>query len=405
MAAALAACLALAGGSVAAGQVPDAESVADAVAGGDSIVDPGDPVFRAGREEALEALREAREERADAQARAERRVSRRAFKGLRREEVLSLAERKFPDLIGRADGRPLRLPNGLQIAAPVSEIAVRLETALGKGAGVAVSTHPVAVDAGGRLEPVDLDLVADGGVLRSRLPAVDVEYPLTADGPVRVGESGVSFEAVGAQPAGSVTDANELFYPDALAGDTDFALVPKPEGVEAFWQLRSEDSPEQLALEFTLPAGARLELIATPPGAARIVAADGSLLANVLAPAAVDADGTAVPVEASVEGGILTLGVAHRDQDLAYPILVDPTVAEHWRHSTPGDPGSFVNCGDGTNAGKWTYVASLPNGSAAFLPFCDATSLGWGHGLYVGQWANFWVQRCVDEPVVLACAA
>src|SRR4051812_6450448 len=51
------------------------------------------------------------------------------YADLSRRAARRLAERAFPALIGRADGAPAILPNGLEIAQPLSETSARVETA------------------------------------------------------------------------------------------------------------------------------------------------------------------------------------------------------------------------------------------------------------------------------------
>ena len=315
------------------GVSPDAEAQSSSSA---PFFQPGDPVFRSGHERAEEALLRRSERRNDPVLRAERRASRDAFKDLDRSGAWSLAKRKFPDFVGRSDGSPLRLSSGLRAVEPLDETTVRLETATGNPAGIAVSSAPVATLRDGRLELVDLSFVAERGTLSSRRPAIDVRYPRVASGAVALAGGGVSFRPVGATAVDSVAETTELFFPDALPGDTDYALVPKPQGVEAFWQLRSQASPESVALEFDLPPGARLRLADDVPGGAEVVAADGSTLAAVTPPMAFDADGTSISLTTAVDGSRLVMQVPHRGKDVAYPILVDPLVYEYWSRPVPG---------------------------------------------------------------------
>ncbi len=65
-------------------------------------------------------------------------------------------------------------------------------------------------------------------------------------------------------------------------------------------------------------------------GGAEVVNSDGKVQARVPNPYAVDAEGTEVPVTLQAKGDSIILGVSHREQDLAYPILADPSIEEAW---------------------------------------------------------------------------
>jgi hypothetical protein len=60
-----------------------------------------------------------------------------------------------------------------------------------------------------------------------------------------------------AAPEASVVVGEKVVYP-GTAVDTDFMAEPVPEGVETSWLLRSEASPQDNALRFSLPDGASL---------------------------------------------------------------------------------------------------------------------------------------------------
>ena len=96
-----------------------------------------------------------------------------------------------------------------------------------------------------------------------------------------------------------------VFYPE-VEEDTDLLVSPTATGVEFFDQLRSEDSPKTLRFRVQMPEGAELRSDAT---GAEVVAGDGSRLAEVPPPNAVDSQGTEVPVKMSAEGGSLVIDV------------------------------------------------------------------------------------------------
>ena len=133
-------------------------------------------------------------------------------------------------------------------------------------------------------------------------------------------------------------------------------------------QLRSPDSPERFRWRLDLPDGARLQLSSTEPGA-EIIAADGAKLAHITAPVAWDADDVEVKTALAVEGHDLVVDVAHRDADVRYPVMLDPTILEdgaHW----------FSNSSTAVDLTGWKW--SDPN--SRFTYFYGAAYLG--NGMY-----------------------
>ncbi len=126
----------------------------------------------------------------------------------------------------------------------------------------------------------------------------------------------------GASVAGRVVGGQSVFFPE-IGRDMDASVAPTVGGAELFAVLRSRLSPEQVRYRVALPAGASLQM--TPDGGAAVVRG-GVVLADIKPPSARDAQGSVVPVTMSVAGDELLLGVSHRHMDVAYPVLVDPTV-------------------------------------------------------------------------------
>lgn len=74
--------------------------------------------------------------------------------------------------------------------------------------------------------------------------------------------------------------------------------------------------------------------------------------------------------------------VRHRGEDLAYPLLLDPQVAEVWATAY-----GFQNCGNTVNGtgGVWTTNQWIGDGPHSFIHTCDSPNHQWGYGLYVQQ--------------------
>lgn len=206
------------------------------------------------------------------------------------------------------------------------------------------SPRPLRVaDDDGVKRPVDLSLESDGGDLVPANALADVALP------DQLGE-GVEVGPVGVVPAGAADgevsggDDEQVLYANALV-DTDVLVEPVTAGVEVFWQLRSPRSPEELTLDLALPEGAVLQ-----EGAAGsvVVVRDGELMTTISAPVATDAQGEPLTAAMEIRDSQAVVTVAHRDQDIAYPVLVDPVI-EDWY-------GTAANGGDGT----WTWFHQDP---------------------------------------------
>ena len=143
---------------------------------------------------------------------------------------------------------------------------------------------------------------------------------------------------------------NSVFFP-AVGDDMDVSATPSANGVHLSAILRSPSSPELLRYRVSLPAGTVLK--ARAAGAA--VLRGGRTVLTISAPAAIDAQGTPLPVRMSVVGDSLFVSVRHRALGVAYPILVDPEIQVSF--SDPNwvwDPGQGSNF-DGPSTG--TIVA------------------------------------------------
>jgi len=178
--------------------------------------------------------------------------------------------------------------------------------------------------------------------------------------------AGVSVSPLGGAPGadGVRLGSDKVFYAN-IARDTDFVVAALPAGVETFAVLRSSESPAEQGLKVGLPAGATLER--SPDGAGVSIVKDGRVMAQVSPASAVDANGNNVPVSESVVGDTVRISV-DRSGDVAYPILVDPTITlsqTYW--DTTGSTVSLAG---------WSWKTTNPNG------FLSSTNGGWGRGLY-----------------------
>ena len=286
-------------------------------------------------------------------ARALRLSSRTAFSGLRASAIARLAQETYPDVVDTPAGRFARLPAGQRIVGYPNDNAARVDLGGGRHAVIDSLQPLVGRSATGARVPIDLSLTEAGGAFEpARLPLVLRIPKRLADG-VKLLRSGVTITPVdgaGAEAGGTpgAVDGATVLFANTQA-DADTIFKPVPLGVETDTLLRAADSPQRLYFRLGLPDGAS----ATATHGLVRVSAGSTTIATVLAPAARDAAGTAVPVSMRVSGDTLVLTVDHKSGDYRYPIDVDPTVV---------DKSIFL--AGGSTPGNWAFNT---NNSGAFV--------------------------------------
>ncbi len=350
---------ALATGQVASGE-EDARAAENAAPASAPLPEPDaiSAALAAGHENYLKDLARREEELASPQAVAERLRSRDAYAGFSAAEAQQLAFSAFAPIFEELDQDPARFLSDARLERVVETDAATVtsegDTQLLE-AGMPVRTE----DEEGELGKVDLGLVPAGDGWELENPLVGVEVGASVEEGIALPEAGVTVVQVGAEDSAARPEGDsDLFFPEVDEGtDTDLIVSPTSTGVELFDVLRSPASPETFRFQLQLPAGA--ELRQGPAGSAE-VAVDGEVSVYVPKPWAHDAQGTEIPVEMTVEGNSLVLALAHRDQDLAYPILVDPTIYQDW---------------------GWWYNGQNLQGLSAFY-FQTSGGGWWAHGTY-----------------------
>jgi RHS repeat-associated protein len=331
------------------------------------------------------------------EAREERRAAPTAFSGLPADRALSLARSRFPRFVETPPFRGPRLREGDRIVRYLGENSAYVEREGVKGGTMIESTLPLrAVDEQGRKAPVDLSLLDAGAWLEPRTPLVSVRLPKRLSDGIRLDDAGVAIRPIG-EPVAAQEVEGKAFYASSDV-DTDFIAFPVPAGVESMLQLRSVDSPERHRLALSLPAGARLQ--AGGAGQPIRVVRDGETLGTITPPVAVDADGHPVPASFDAQGTTIELRVDHRERDVAYPVLVDPTyyADQRYWHRTDLPVSGHARRPYGDMEG-WTYTENDPWGLVS--------PSGWtgdGGGLhvtladwaYTGNWGEWLFQAPGD---------
>ncbi|MGC1851793.1 MAG: NHL repeat-containing protein [Solirubrobacterales bacterium] len=325
------------------------------------------------RVEREEAEREADLE--GAAAAQERQESEHAYADVSASEAIDLLRVAFAEQLALINSDPARFLSDATLTQALGDGTVAQVSNDGSAELLDAGIPVVAPDEKGGFSKVDLTLVDAGEGFELVNPLVDVSLPDSANGSIKVGSDGLEIAVLGADSSSDALSFGEknLIYPDTQV-DTDLLVSPVAGGVELSDQLRSAASPEVLRFDLNLPAES--ELRPDENGGAEVVRG-GEILARVPFPTAVDAQGTAVPIKLEVEGSTLVLHVPHRDEDFAYPILVDPTLVEDWYNASWY---SGYNLGS-LNNDNWQW-----GGNAGWIYHnfsCIWTCWGSGRGLYI----------------------
>jgi hypothetical protein len=286
---------------------------------------------------------------------------------------------------------------------------------------LAQSTQPMGyVDAGGDLQPLDLDLQNSAAGFSVADSPVATALPDRLDDPLAIGsgESKVELAPAGAAAVAGVRRGTGVFYAN-IDPDTDLFVKPVLGGLETFHVLRSAQSPETVSVDLALSSGgAPVHLVADASTGGAALMTDAGAVARISAAKAIDADGTAVAVTMSVEGATVSLHVAHRGADLHYPITVDPVyvnVNSGCWDEVSNHQGCEVDLwetdyndsyGNGSGAG-WNYTENDPHGLINAYFSTNTQYLGMGLTIAEtgynhfddGEGGNWWL-GAPDEVVI-----
>ena len=245
-----------------------------------------------------------------------------AFHAIGAPAALSLASRAFGAQFAAASSDP-----GLEIADHVVRYLspYRALVDVRRQRETVISSVPLSTAAG---RPVDLRLLQVASGFAPQAPAVAVAIPSRLAAGVAVGSEGVRLvpvatDSTGADSSGVLVGGDWVFY-GGVGPDMDVVVAPAVTGAEVFWMLRSRLSPESVSYRLEIPVGA---VVRQRGGGVDVVRA-GRVLAHVRFPVAYDAQGQSVALRESVSGSIVTIRVAHRHEDVAYPIAVDPATVQ-----------------------------------------------------------------------------
>ena len=296
-------------------------------------------------------------------------AARGGFGGLGDRQARRRTRESFAAFVDAKGWTDLRDEPRVRVRRYVGEQAAVVD--LGGSRTLVRSLLPLRAGQGERKKPLDTSLSLRDGRLRPAAALAGYSIAAgTADGSlIDFPSSGVKVTLAGAdvRAARGAREGESLIYPNAYR-DADALLKSLPTGAQLAVSVRGPQAPEAYPVQLTLRDSDRL--VATAPGAAgprqgpeggAVVLRDSQVVVSVSAPAAVDATGATVAVSTEIAGNQLVYRLAHRDKTVAYPLLLDPYVAEDQRYwlgqppaptpPSPNPPPDF---------GGWAFESNPP---------------------------------------------
>jgi hypothetical protein len=299
--------------------------------------------------------------------------SRTAFRGLSPAEARQTLLARHPSLASQPGWLTFPSLSPLSDLEPLGPYLLSVDGGV-RADSVVLTSEPIAFrDSAGDLRKIDLGLERDGSDdLVTRSSPSDLSVPDALDQGISVGDGDRRFSVLPDVSNGASEAAVEqyaAFYGD-VDPDTDFVVKPVPGGVETFSILRSPASPEEMRLRLSGDAGS--ELRPMDGGDGFVFSQGDEDLAAITPPQAWDAQHRPVDVETSIDGDELVMRVDHRDRDVAYPIVVDPTVVDTcW---------AWVDLSSGCQVDAWeTDTSGRYNSGTA----------GWGYFAPDGRFSQY----------------
>jgi hypothetical protein len=303
-----------------------------------------------------------------------------------------LADDRIDEMFPAIAEDPLRTFETGEVVKFLNDHVARVDPAGPGGPSILASGAPLRdPNEGAPRQAIDLDVEREGGHFEAVNPLVDVSFPVDLSHPLQLQKLGLGISVASpeaAQSTGKRLPDGKLLYHEA-AKDTDVVFVPVTGGAQVLTQIRSEDAPEELSFEVTLPAGTELHGAGTE---GIEIVRDGKRLAVITSPLAFDADG--IPVDSRLElraNDTIGLITNHRAGH-AYPVLVDPEVSvwENWLSSSwQAGNSSAVGWAQGSwIPGAYSAPITTPtNGNPQSA--CGSAYNCWQGGLYAQAGANW----------------
>jgi len=253
------------------------------------------------------------------------------FRNLSASQAIAVARRAFPSLIDEFEGTP-RLAPGEEIRGYSSDHSAEVGLPENKRA-VLETLEPIALEtAPDQYRALDLHLRATSASYTPERALVSALIPKQLAQGFTLPNIGLSLTPVESNGhpltggPGEPSGASIIYHETSLATDTLAKATPR--GFSADTLLRSTDSPRTLYFKLAVPAGAYLSW--EPGDSGLRVLANGTPLATIPRPTAIDAEGTPVPLSVTMlPDNIMQLSLPANLAPYDLPIAVDPTI-EDW---------------------------------------------------------------------------
>jgi hypothetical protein len=240
----------------------------------------------------------------------------------------------------------------------------------------------LARDDGGHLRPLDLDLRDDSSGYEPQNDTADTTFPERGSGAIGFLEGSPDAFSVtvdGAAPSTGETIGDSVVVYESVDAATDLVAAPTPQGAELMAQLRDDSAPETIGLHVDVPDGAELQ---QDGDGGAVIRQGPKQLAVITAPVAKDADGDAVTASMTVEGDRLIVSVAHHEDGVAYPVLVDPQINPIPQYYNWNQYWNFLGWAQyRTGSGSQYYELE---GACTYGDFCA------GAGMYIHASPGLW---------------
>jgi hypothetical protein len=309
-------------------------------------------------------------------------------------QARNLAETRVEEAFPAIAEDPLRSFETDDVTKFLNDHVARVNPPGPGGPALVASVAPLRdSNEGGSRQAIDFDVEREGGHFEAVNPLVDVSFPENLGNPLQLQRLGLGISVSSpeaSQSAGQRLSDGKVFYHEATK-DTDLVLVPVTAGAQLLAQIRSENAPEELLFNVTLPDGTQLQ----EAGNEGIeVVRDGDRVAVLTSPIAFDADG--LPVESLLElraDNTIALITRHRTGH-AYPVLIDPEIGtpitENWLSSSwQGGNSSSVGWAQGSwIPGAYSAPITVPT-TGNPQNACGSAFNCWQGGLYAQAGANW----------------
>ena len=215
--------------------------------------------------------------------------------------------------------------------------------------------------------------------MSTTLPDATLRVPKVADKGITIGDRGnkITIRLPGAQSASEARAVSRgvVSYPGLNGFDN--MVQATDAGVRMMTSISSATAPVRYEYKIDVPTGGKVELC---DGGAIVRGSNGTIMASVAKPWAMDAGGNPVPTQFTTDGRTLVQSVFHTAQpSVSYPVIADPSVSWGWKMYVTFNKSETRYIASRQNQNGFYY--GLPGAAGCF--FIGAGVIGFGCGGYV----------------------